>query len=130
VGELGALVGAVGSFLPWAISGDDVVSGTNQYGAATLALALIGAALLGAPYFKGMEGVPFRLAALGALLFGVLAAIAVSYDIADISRVVRLRGEHLGASPAFGLYVTLAGGVLLALGGLATTLAKPRVVES
>jgi hypothetical protein len=112
--------------MPWAVSGDEMVSGTSQYGAATLALGLVSAALLGAPYLKGTETVPFRLAALGALLCGVLAAIAVSYDIADISRVVRLRGEHLGASPAFGLYVTLAGAVLLALGSLTTALAKPR----
>ena len=120
----------VGSFTPWAISGDEMVSGTSQYGAATLALGLAGAALLALPYLKGAEAVPFRLAALGAVLCGALAGVAVSYDIADVSRLVRLRGEHLGASPAFGLYVTLAGAILLALGAFATALARPRTTGS
>ncbi len=129
VGELGAALAVVGAFMPWG-AGDCY---SRDHGTAMLPLVLLGAGLLVVAYIKGAEAMPFRLAALGALLCGVFVAIFVAYDIADVSRlptpsciVDYLAGVSPEGSPVFGLYVTLAGGVLLALGGLSTALAKPR----
>ena len=59
----------------------------HDHGTAMLPLVLLGAGLLVVAYIKGAEAVPFRLAALGALLCGVLVAVFVAYDIADVSRI-------------------------------------------
>jgi len=128
VGELGALVAAVGSLLPWG-TGDCY---TRDHGLAMLPLVLVSAGLLALPYLKGTEGVPFRFATLGAMLCGVAVAVFVGYDISDVSRIPTdciqdpPVGVSLGGSPALGAYLTLAGAILLALGAAATSGARPR----
>ena len=114
--------------MPWG-SGDCY---THDHGLAMLPLVLVGAGLLAVPYLKGAEGVPFRLSALGALLCGIVVAVLGAYDIADASRIPTdciqdpPAGGSRGGSPAFGAYLTLAGGALLVVGGLATSVARPR----
>ena len=128
LGEVGALVAVAGSLLPWG-TGDCY---SRDHGLAMLPLVLVGAGLLAVPHLKGAEGVPFRLTALGAMLCGIVVTVFVGHDISDVSRIPTdciqdpPVGVSLRGSPAVGLYVTLAGAVLLALGALATALARPR----
>ena len=119
----------IGSLMPWG-AGDCY---SRDPGMAMLPVLLTAEALLIVPYFKGAEGVPFRLAALGAMCCGIGVAVFVAFDISDVNRIPFAdcisdppAGVERRGSPAVGLYVTLAGAVLLALGSLTTALARPR----
>ena len=130
VGELGALIALVGSLLPWG-TGGTADCYTRDHGLAMLPLVVAAAGLLAVPYLKGAEGVPFRLAALGAVLCGVAVATFVSYDIVDVSHIptnciVDFPVEDIRGSPALGAYLTQAGSILLGLGALAAAASRPR----
>ena len=132
---LGALLTVTGSILPWAIRGNETVPGISDLGAGTLALGVAGAALLYVPYLRSAQDIPYGMAAMGAVLCGVLTIAAALYDMSHIDRVYAHLSElesevHYVVAPHAGpgLHVTLVGGIVLALGGLTTALARPRAM--
>lgn len=92
----GAAVAAVGSFLPWASAFGISVSGIEGDGVITLILALgLAAAIFLADWGKRV--------AIGTVIVGVLIVLVPLVSLSGVS--------------AFGVYVTMIGGVVIIVGG-------------
>jgi hypothetical protein len=102
LGEKVALGGAVavvfGAFLPWASRGAAGIEGNGLF---TLVFALLAGVLV----VTGDWDRPVQKAVLGlGVLAALVAAVAVGFGVA-------------AAAPGAGIYVTISGGVALAVGG-------------
>ncbi|GAA5155284.1 hypothetical protein GCM10023340_40170 [Nocardioides marinquilinus] len=109
------------AFLPWVtlggesfsgIGGDDV--GGAKDGVITLALGIVALlAGLGRALVKRSGGLQVTCSIV-ALLMGLLVALVAVIDIADVSDL----GDVLDVGVGIGLWLTLVGGIVLAVGGV------------
>lgn len=124
VAALSVVAMVVGSIGPWITAGDQSVDGTSRDGALIITLAVVVAILLGVYRAYGQRGVLIAAAVVGAI--GTITCIADLIDIHNKSNTSQqLDGPALNAG--WGIYVALAGCVILAISSLlARASAQPR----
>jgi hypothetical protein len=125
-----ALLAAIGSFLPWAeaVGGLMKVNGTDGDGVITLVVALIGAGVSLGVIFAETRKTAVS-AGIGTLACGVIIAAIAGYDMNNLHNVI---GEaetesswDAGLSVGSGLYLTLVGGIAMALTSMTVVLSSP-----
>ncbi len=112
----GAVLAALGSFLPWAEASGfgqtETASGFDGDGVITIVMAVI----VGVLAFPLATGTMTRGRTYAALAVSVLIAVICVIDIVDVSRVADDFGGAIEVSVSYGLWMTLVGG-LVATGG-------------
>lgn len=116
IGLLGAVLAGVGAVVPWVTAAIDagpvdtavVVSGLDAAGILTLVLAVVAALVVLTPGFGRDGPVATGLVGVALVVVGVRGFLAIPGI----------------AMPGVGLYLTVAGGLALAVGGLLDYIAR------
>jgi hypothetical protein len=118
VAGAGAVTAVVGALLPWAtVTGitDIAISGTEdgRDGVVTLALAVIVGIVV-----VVMAAARSRVAAVAVAVAGVLMGLVAAYDISNVKDVPAAYGDLVQVNVGSGLWLTLAAGLAIVVGGL------------
>ena len=117
---VGAVLACIGSFLPWAyaLGREFWASGTEGDGVITILLAFAGATVALMATANDGGCLP-RWGAWVSLVSGSLVALIALYNLYDLMRVINALetpwGEIFDIEPGEGLFLTLAGGIVMAL---------------
>jgi len=120
VGLIGSILAIIGSFLPWGTSlvlgKASSISGIQGAGIFTLILAVIGLILL-------VLTRKSRKAGIGVLIMGLLILVICAQQISMVKGAIAGREVPgvVEVNVGHGLYLTLAGGAILFIGGIITT---------
>jgi hypothetical protein len=123
---LSAVAVVIGAFMPWVTLGLLHASGTDGDGVITLILAILAGVLILVTANNVRPGLAFVV-----IIFGVLVTAVAGYDMANIQDKIHSSGNAFvsSASVGSGLYVTLLGGIGLAVGGVLGFFAKVPPVQ-